>query len=84
MEKLEELHPINLEEANVEITDILSGSDDIIGDYSEIGCTGIGAAACKESCISGCKDNPKSGTCQASCMEGCKDGCKAACLSGKK
>ena len=89
-----ELTPIVLGNDFDNVADILAGSESFFNGYTpEIACTGVGGAACKESCISGCKDRPKTGgncdasckgVCKDGCVDGCKDGCKNGCKEGKK
>ena len=67
-----------------DVRDILAGSSMSEESYGapEVSCSGVGAAACKESCISGCKESNKAGVvcteaCKPSCLNGCKDYCKS-------
>ncbi len=52
--------PIVLKDDFENIADILAGSTESTDAYvPTIACAGIGGAACKESCICGCKNEPK-------------------------
>lgn len=82
-----ELKPISVSPATMDVRDILAGTLDSRGYYGsfDVACSGVGAAACKEGCVSGCKDSSKSGgNCQQMCKEGCSEGCKTSCRGGNK
>lgn len=84
-----ELKPICVSPATTDVRDILAGTLDSRVYYGsldvEVACNGVGAAACKEGCVSGCKDSSKSGgDCSKSCKEGCMEGCKSSCHGGNK
>lgn len=54
-----ELKPISVSPATMDVRDILAGTLDSRGYYGslDVACSGVGAAACKEGCVSGCKDS---------------------------
>lgn len=85
MEK-NELKPIVLENDIDNVADILAGSEIIDNIYiPDIACGGVGASACKEGCLGGCKDTQKKGRdCSESCKSGCQEGCLKGCKSGNK
>lgn len=82
-----ELKTIIVSPAPMDVRDVLAGTMDSRGYYGslEVACGGVGAAACKEGCVNGCKDSSKSGgNCQSACKEGCQDGCQKFCKGGNK
>ena len=81
---MEDFTPIELNDGGENIEDILVGTADSRDDYSGIGCSGIGGAACYNGCKDGCSNGAKTGGCPASCMQGCAEGCKEACKTGNK
>ena len=83
--KKKELKPIVLNEEQNEYVDILGGVVDPDDTYfPDVACVGVGGA-CKEGCISGCKETNKSGgDCHESCKVGCAAGCEKGCISGCK
>ena len=82
--KTNELNPITVTHAD-SVLDVLGGTFDFSNYYGniDVACIG-GAGACKEGCVPGCKDNPKTGNCFESCKEGCSIDCKPACKGGVK
>ncbi|MDE5561211.1 MAG: hypothetical protein K2J00_05335 [Bacteroidaceae bacterium] len=84
--KEKELQQIVLGSEIENVADILSSSEESHDIYvPEVGCTGVGGAACKDGCIGGCKDVTKTGgVCSTDCQPGCKESCLKGCKIGKK
>lgn len=82
-----EIKPISVTNSFSNVRDVLAGTLDFLDYYGSLGvaCSGVGAAACKEGCVGGCKDSSKNGVnCQVACKEGCMEGCKDSCKGGNK
>lgn len=82
-----ELKSINVSPVTMDVRDVLAGTMSSRTYYGslDMACSGVGAAACKEGCVSGCKDSSKSGVdCYKACKEGCMSGCKDSCQGGNK
>lgn len=81
-----ELHPIVLQDGCGDMADVLAGSGEMDSAYfPEVSCSGLGGAACKEGCLSGCKGTDKTGpACAQSCKPGCSEGCLNGCKGGNK